>query len=518
MAGSNHNNYDVIIIGSGIGGLTAGAYLVKKGVRVLILEQHRQPGGYLTSFKRKGFTFDGGIQACEDCGMLFSALDDIGVLDRIELKKSLFALASPDNFAPLNSVSDAADFYRGLAKVFPGQTSGINQIIHDIEAFYKVADAFCTLPNPMFRPYKDAISIFPKWLLKHGRNLKTSPRFFSHMKIPFGEYLEQHLSDPNLIRFIRQMIYMGSPAAFALVFYYFVTDYYHPKGGFQAISDALADFITERSGEIRYKTMVEEIIMDGSKASGVRLSDGETINAPFIVSNSDARRTFLQMLPGKASSESFKQQLLNTPLSESIFTIFLGVDIAANDLPTMGCHHVYLFPDYRGSDLVKSIEDETLYTRTPVEISIPSLHHPSMAPEGKTSIILQSWALMDYADEWRSSNGKRTAKYKIFKENVASQIIKNAEMIIPGLTEKILFKSISTPLTCERYTLNSGGATAGWTYNPRLAFNSGAKGMKGYKTPVKNLFLVGHWTMSPGGVPAGLISGKMVSKQILKNL
>ena len=80
-------DYDAVIIGSGIGGLVTAAYLARSGVRVLVCEQHRQPGGYFTSFKRKGYTFDGGIQACEDCGMLLSMLEQLGIRDRIELHR-----------------------------------------------------------------------------------------------------------------------------------------------------------------------------------------------------------------------------------------------------------------------------------------------------------------------------------------------------------------------------------------------------------------------------------------------
>jgi phytoene dehydrogenase-like protein len=137
-----------------------------------------------------------------------------------------------------------------------------------------------------------------------------------------------------------------------------------------------------------------------------------------------------------------------------------------------------------------------------------------MAPEGKTAMVIQSAAFMDYGNKWKTEDGKRGDDYKAFKEKVADQLIANAERIIPGLKNKIVYKSIATPFTCERYTLNSKGASAGWTYNPVKAFNSGSAGFRGFMTPVKNLYLAGHWTMSPGGAPACFTSGKMVSSVI----
>lgn len=512
--GTRGFDYDSVIIGSGMGGLITGAYLVKKGIKVLICEQHTQPGGYFTSFTRQGYTFNGGIQACEDCGMLFAVLKQIGVMDRMEFDRTLFALATPDHFTAFRSMEDVFQFYRNLIEVYPGEAEGINQIIKDIDTFCGVMDAYCQIPNPMFGPLKDLVRRYPGWKKEYRDRLRFSKDFFRHLEIPLDDYLKDKLGDPDLIRFIKQMMYVGSPAAFALIFHYFVMDYYLPKGGFQVMSDVLADFITERGGEIRYRTMVEEIVLERGRASGVRLRGGDVVRAPYIISNSDARRTFLQMLPPEATTEPFKLKLRDTPVSDSVVTVFLGVDIPAEDIPTQGCSHVYYMSDYKGVDIARSFSDEDYYHRAPVEICIPSLHDPALAPPGKSAVILQALTFMGYGGNWGTENGKRGEAYQRIKEKVANQLIDNAEKVIPGLREKIEVKFAATPVTNERYTLNSEGATAGWTYDPSRAFNSGMKGIWGYRTPVKHLFLVGHWTMSPGGAPACFMSGRIVSSII----
>jgi len=151
-------------------------------------------------------------------------------------------------------------------------------------------------------------------------------------------------------------------------------------------------------------------------------------------------------------------------------------------------------------------------------ISLPSVIDKGMAPPGKSVISLQSPASMKLEDNWRTKNGKRNKKYLELKEMVGDILIRNSEKIIPGLSKKIDYRFTASPLTLQRYTLNSMGCTAGWTYNPYETFNNGMKGVTAFKTPVKNLYQVGHWAMSPGGAPSGFMTGKFVSSIIRQRM
>ena len=430
---SRNYDYDCVIIGTGIGGLVAGAYMAKQGIKVLLCEHHSQPGGYFTSFTHKGYTFDGGIQACEDMGMLSAVLRQIGVLDRIELRPTTYALASPDGLYPLRSFDQLRKFYDNLIREYPKEAKGIKKIVNDMIAYSQVMEAYCELPNPMFAPFKETMDIYKDWKKKNKNKLKPKNEFFDSMNFPVDEYLGKHILDPNLMRFFRGLMYSGTPAGFLLIFHFVEMNYLHPKGGFQAISDALAEFIIEQGGEIRYKTLVEEILLERGRANGVRLKNGESISAQYVISNGDARRTFLKMLPAYATKESYKQKLRETPVSESGFTVFLGVDMSAEELPVQGCQHIFYVPDYEGIDLSKSLDDEKCYERAPMQISITSYHDPSLAPKGKSSIVLQSVALMDYGNKWRTENGKRGKEYRAFKKKVADQVIANLTAEASGI-------------------------------------------------------------------------------------
>ncbi len=148
---------DAIIIGAGLGGLAAGAYLAKQGVKVLVFEQHRQPGGYFTTFKYKGYAFDGGIQGCEDAGMLLNMYKQLGLLDRIRFEKSDYALCMGDFRASMTGVPDIAGLYEALARRFPADAAALREIGRDACEFSRAVEAFSAMPNPMF------MSMRPTW-------------------------------------------------------------------------------------------------------------------------------------------------------------------------------------------------------------------------------------------------------------------------------------------------------------------------------------------------------------------
>lgn len=511
-------DYDAVVIGSGIGGLVTAAYMAKSGVRVLVCEQHSQPGGYFTSFKRKGYTFDGGIQACENFGMLLPLLEQLGIRDRIELHRSVFAYATPDLFLPLHTAEDISRWYSKLSDVYPAESQGISCIAEKAFEFSSVMEAFNAFPNPLFTPLSRVLNALPGWIIKNWKSFKYAPDLMRLMNIPMEDFYRQHLQDPDLLKFLGQLGYSGTPAAFILGIIAFVLDYYYPIGGIQAISDVLAESIQERGGTIRYKTLVEKIIIEDNRACGIRLKDGERISAPFVVSNSDARRTFLDMLPPASVPADYRQRLQQAEVCESAFNVYLGVDMPTEDLPFQGCHHVHYFPDYQGVDYKLDIDDPTCYSRAGLEICVPTITDPALAPEGKTSMVITCVATADYCKEWGTKNGKRTPEYKKLKQTVARQIIASAEKLIPDLSRRIEYMDASTPFTMERYTLNNRGSSAGWSYHPQKGFNAGAGGMAGFLTPVKNLYAVGHWTASPGGAPSGFVSGKIVSEIIRRRI
>jgi len=375
--------------------------------------------------------------------------------------------------------------------------------------------AFIQGPNPLYQSASEMALTIPGWLIKHGSHLKYAKNFVRLFTIPIDEYLAGFIRDEHLIRFLA-VGYRGTPAAFSMTFFYAMTDYYYPdKGGMQALSDLLAQYIVDRGGDIRYNTGVEKIVVENGRAKGVLLNGGEKIFAPYVVNNSDARRTCSELLPPKAVPKEYRQRLEKSVVGESAFSVYLGVDIPPEKLPTKSCPHLLYKPSYEPVDIEEIDSHPDFYRHTLIMISLPSLFDRTLAPPGKSIIILQCAATIRSMNHWGTQKGKRTKKYRAVKKRIAAQLIQNVERIIPGLSKKIDLQIESTPYTLRDYTFNAEGAAVGWTYHPREAFKGGVKGIFGQgNTPVKNLYQVGHWTMSPGGAPAGLVSGKLVGNAI----
>jgi phytoene dehydrogenase-like protein len=172
-------------------------------------------------------------------------------------------------------------------------------------------------------------------------------------------------------------------------------------------------------------------------------------------------------------------------------------------------------PSYGRRSFDEIDTDPEFYANELLMVSIPTLFDPALAPAGRSVVILQCAASIRSFDAWGTIDGQRTERYQALKKQVAARLIANAEKLIPGLSAKIEVQVESTPFTLKRFTLNANGAATGWTYHPREAYRGGLRGlMTKSNTGVENLYQVGHWTMSPGGAPAGLITGRLVSSTI----
>jgi phytoene dehydrogenase-like protein len=224
--------------------------------------------------------------------------------------------------------------------------------------------------------------------------------------------------------------------------------------------------------------------------------------------------------PGDLPPE-YLDRVRQTPAGESAVCVFLATDIPPEDLAVQGCAHFYVAPDWDGI-AAGDRSKPGFFARSPVEVSIPCLHDPSLAPEGKSGIIVSALAAYDYADRWGTAGGPSGATYEALKEEVAAQLIATTEQVIPGLSRRVQFRMVATPLTYERYTWNADGAVCGWTCDPRTTFHREAPGTASIKasilSPVDRLLLAGHWAFYPGGAPVGILTGRLAAEHIVQSL
>ena len=482
-------SWDVIVIGSGIGGLVTASQLAAKGARTLVLERYLIPGGSGGSFRREGYTFDVGASMIFGFGdkghtnLLTRALADVGehcdtVPDPAQLE---YHLPGGLNVAVDR---DYEAFIARLSKLFPHEAKGIRGFYDTCWQVFNCLDAMplLSLEDPAY---------LAKVFFKAPLACLGLARW-----LPFnvGDVARQHIKDEQLLRFIDMECFCWSvmPADLTpminagMVF----SDRHagginYPKGGVGVIAEKLVAGLESHGGEIRYKARVTEVLLDNGQAVGVKLASGEEIRARRVVSNATRWDTFGQLVDTAHTPKAETTWRRRYKPSPSFLSLHLGVE--ASVIPE-GCHcHHLLLEDW------SAMEDE----QGVIFVSIPTLLDPSLAPEGRhivhtfTPSDIKAWSKLSPAD------------YKAKKANDAARLITRLEAILPGLSAGIRHQEIGTPRTHRRFLGRMGG-----TYGPIPALRlPGLLPMPFNRTGLPNLYCVGDSCFPGQGLNAVAFSG-----------
>jgi all-trans-retinol 13,14-reductase len=494
------DRYDVVVIGAGIGGLTCGALLAKAGLSVLVAEQDSKPGGYCVSFQRKGFTFDTGFDTtleCEKGGVVYDTLDELGLAGEIQFIR----LASPmrilgDDYDVRMTTLDAA--VEELKRLFPTESAGIDGFVADCRALASEMKRLSEVPADLLG-FAGKLGLMMKFLLK-------SPHMRRYSGKSSGEVLNMFFREPRVKAILGTIVPFG-PRAMAPLLMMMLggeTVGYYPKGGAQALADIFARGVTKHGGELAPKTMVTRILVEDGTAVGVEVAGGSEIRARFVVSNADGRETFLKLIGEQYLAPKLVKEMRETDLSESNFLVSLGVDLDLKEMGFDGTSIIY----NRCNELDKIFSADLDHCY--LCIKMHSLRDSSQAPANMATVQLSTCLPYDYMGNWkREKDGTRGEEYLQLKEAVANKLIASGEKIIPGLANHIVVKDVATPLTFERYTLNSCGASMGW-------FPAPGGRMRSQKTPIMNLYQAGAWSFPGASIYAVVPSGRNAAQLVLK--
>jgi phytoene dehydrogenase-like protein len=475
--------YDVIIIGAGIGGLTCGCYLAKAGMKVLIVEQHRKAGGYCTSFKRKGFTFDAAahyLGGLREGGPLRNIYNDLNLCNKVEIMRF-----DPTDIVilPEYKIHIRADMYATISEL----QENFRHEAENIENFFKFiwntefADLYSQLRNKTFN---DFLNIY----FKDHQIKSILAVFLGNIGLP-----------PSRV----------SALASAILFREFVMDGgYYPKGGMQAFPDAFVERFIEWGGEIIFREKVEKIILQNQRIKGIVIDKNNFIPSKTVVSNCDAANTFIQLIGKEYLPADFTAKITNLEITPSAFIVYLGLNKSYSDILKNRCSWWCFFNTRVNVEKIYLDLDrkEKPYAEDGFFCFFPSSHDLSLAPPDNEVIILLIPAKMTGSNFWQKNS-----------HNLAYELIKKAEKIIPDLSNSVVVKEIATPLTLHRYTSNANGASYGWASTP-LQIDS--KTMPP-TTFIEGLYLAGHWAtlgIGPGGISTVAYCGKNVAKLIIKGL
>lgn len=460
------NSYDAIIIGAGISGLVCGCYLAKAGMKVLIAEQHYKPGGYCTSFKRNGFTFDAAAHSFG--GYKHGVLGK--VFNELEIEKKVKFL----RFDPLNVIitpdykfSFWADLDRTIKefqKAFPEESNNIKNF------FYFLCNPD---PNSFFRLNN---LTFKNLLDQYFNNDKLKAI------ISFPVYVNGGLSPSLLSAFLAKKIYEE-----------FIFDGgYYPEGSMQALSDALVQKFKEFGGDLRLSCFVKKIKVKDSKVTGVVIEKGDFIPSNYVISNCDAIQTFFNLLGKKIVSQDFLNRINNMIPSLSAFILYLGVDEYFHDLPEPGVN-IWILSHY---DL-----DSLYFSAKKGNFDSVGGYLIHVSPDKRTVVAFMNLSF------------KNKKYWSNYKEQLLESFITRIEMdAIPELSKYILYKEAATPITLNRYTLNYKGSAFGWAGTPTQLAVPGLR-----KPPfVQGLYLTGHWITQGFGISGVVQVGYDTAQIFLK--
>ena len=508
-------SYDVVIIGAGVGGLTAGAFLSKSGFSVCILEKEPHAGGYLAGFRRKDFRFDTAIHWLNQCnpeGLVSRLFDVLGNDYPRAVQQKRIRRYKGDGFDYL--LTNNPDEWRDqLIAEFPHDKEGIMRFF---AAAKKLGRSFQNY-SLIFR--SEETMSFIERILNKRRLLNFVIPF-----IPYISYSGEKGLKKGLKRFFKdEAIHKIFSAETELLsclipigWAYYGDFQSPPKGGGQVIPEWLQHVIHYYKNDIFFQCSVKQVLLKENTVTGVQFDyrgHVQTINCKYVIAASDVETLYEKMLPPDAIPVKLKSKLRNAEMYSSSVTVSIALDCPAE---AFGFNEELVhiagdnasFDDHRGCDPEK----------TEISILAPSLRDKSMAPEGCGTLTLYMPAYLDFSNNWHSekdADGNYTTgeAYKQLKSEIAeAMILRVEEKVAPGLRSHIMFYEVATPLTHHRYTGNKNGTMMGAKPGRENMQNKIAH----YQTPVKNLYLGGHWAELGGGVPIAVKAGTNAALMILK--
>lgn len=481
---------DAIVIGSGSGGLTAGLAMARAGKRVVVFEQHSLPGGYSQSFRQKGFQFSPGIHyigGLEPGGTLRTIYEGLGVANDL-----VFLELDPDGYDRVVIGDERFDIPKGfdrfaarLKERFPSERAGIERYFRIIGA---MGDELGCIGKS--RGWLQAISHMPMTL--------------AHGLLPLAHFLDTCTKDPLLrgILSIQAGDHGLAPSRAPTVLHAGLQSYYsnggcYPRGGGHSIPDAFVRQIRAHGGEVVLDSRVERILVESRHAIGVRLADGTEVRAPIVVANSDPGMTWGKLVDPEHLSARLRRRIRHLRFSVATLSLYFAVDM---DLRAAGLDSGNVWYS-RTTD----IDEAYRFAERPVltgEEEIPgmflnvtTLKDPSLRKDGLHTVEAIALASCDAFSRWSDSQpGERPLEYVRLKEELASRMFETAERIVPGVRERVVFHSLSTPLSNIHFT----GATRGAIYGVEHTLRNLGPLSFPVRTEIDGLFQCGASTLAPG--------------------
>lgn len=527
--------YDVIVVGSGMAGLTAAAYLSKDKHKVLIIERDEAFGGLLGAFEVKGHWVDKGARGIIDSGIITPMLKQLDM--DIPFTKNPIKMTFKDASMDFLSVSSLDDYEKVLKISFPNEHKAIDVIMKDIKAIMTHMDVLYGIENPLFLPKPYDMEYLGKtllpWMFKFMVHMRKAMQYME----PVDEYLQKITSDQGLVDMISQHFFAKTPTFFALSYFTLYLQYQYPLGSTQKIIETFVKYIQANGGEPLNRC---EVISIDADAKQVKTNDGTVYSYKQLLWAADTN-CFYHCLDIGAIKQKRLQIELNAKKNffasmkgaDSIITVYMFTDLDPQTFKAKNGPHAFYTPKLDGisSVPVDSIMENGHLTRdkhvlfeyikanlsvNTLEISIPSLRDITLSPQGKTALIVST--LFDYA---LCEHLVACGYYDEFKKLASTEMVRILdEGLWSGLSEHIQMTIVSTPKTIYDRTYATQGSVTGWSFenHPFPVEYKFLSVSKSVHTPIKSIKQAGQFTFNPAGVPVAVLTGKLAADAIHKDL
>lgn len=498
--------WDTVVIGSGPGGLTAAVALARAGMRVLVLEQHYLPGGWMHSFTLEGHRFSpgvhyiGNLQPGGGLRRLYETFELTGDLEFCEM--------NPDAFDHILIGDERIDQPKGLnaykARLkarFPHEAAGIDRYFTEI---VEVNEEVCRVEKHLSFPDVLTLPLRAPRLMRWGLR-------------PLASLLNATIRDPLLRGFLSAQCgnHGLPPSRVSLPLHASMTRHYfdgafYPRGGAKRIPAAYIKALRRRGGRLRTSAGVRRIRVERGRAVGVELDSGEKIDAGRVVCNADPAVTYGRLLEREHCAREVRR-LRKLDYSVATVSLFCGVEM---DLRRLGLDSGNYW-SFRHADV------ESIYARCEealpgdaIEVlflTVTSLKDPGHGPRGTHTVEMFTFVPYEPWARWsKTETGSRSAAYDALKRDLADKMLAAAEQVIPRLRENLTFLSVGSPLTNDFYCRTHRGGIYGTAKTPfqvgPFSFNP--------RGPVEHLYLCGASTLSHG-IAGATLSGLVAAQHVL---